>query len=102
MLLVLLFLTSIFVASEGYKRVTIPDDLDDVADDEEDETWKEWGLKKSGSGPDKNLPPPDFSKMDPSRIQEELRKQHTGPSYAFVKLRFGVSRSKVSLLMQKI
>ncbi|KAF3332252.1 Chaperone for wingless signaling and trafficking of LDL receptor [Carex littledalei] len=94
-LLVLLFFISILVASEGYKRkrVTIPDD---VVDDEDDDAWEQWGLKKSGSGPDKNLPPPNFSKMDPSKIQE-LMKQHTGPSYGFVKLRFGVSRSKVDV-----
>ncbi|XP_078173677.1 LDL receptor wingless signaling/trafficking chaperone [Carex rostrata] len=93
--LVVLFFISILVASEGYKRkrVAIPDDLDDVVDDEDDEAWEQWGLKKSGSRPDKNLPPPDFSKMDPSKIQE-LMKQHTGPSYGFVKLKFGVSRSK--------
>lgn len=93
-LLVLFFFISILVASEGYRRVTIPDDLDDVADDEDDDAWEQWGLKKSGSRPDKNLPPPDFSNLDPSKIQE-LMKHHTGPSYGFVKLRFGVSRSKV-------
>ncbi|KAJ4777268.1 LDLR chaperone MESD [Rhynchospora pubera] len=94
-LLVLFFFASILVATEAYKkRLTIPDDLDDVADDEEDEEWKQWGSKDSGSGPDKNLPPPDFANMDPSRIQEELMKRHSGPSYGFVKLRFGVSRTK--------
>ncbi|KVI06765.1 hypothetical protein Ccrd_014878, partial [Cynara cardunculus var. scolymus] len=27
-------------------RIHIPDELDDVVDDEEDEAWKEWGQKK--------------------------------------------------------
>ncbi|KAJ3682530.1 hypothetical protein LUZ60_015103 [Juncus effusus] len=96
MLLFFFFVASILVVSEGYKRVTITDDLDDVADDEEDEAWKQWGKKKSGSGSGSgsDLSPSDLSKMDPIRIQEELMKLHAGPGYGFVKLKLGISRSK--------
>lgn len=80
--------------SEAKKRaVSIPDDLDDVVDDEEDEAWREWGRKKTTRYDLE--PPPDFSNMDPAQIQAEIMKrQPVGPAYGFVKLRLGVSRTK--------
>ncbi|BBN70284.1 hypothetical protein Prudu_1456S000200 [Prunus dulcis] len=74
------------------RRVHITDDLDDVVDDEEDDTWKEWG-KKSTPSSDFD-PPPDLSKMDMSEIQAEMMKRHTGPAFGFVKLRLGVKRTR--------
>ncbi|XP_057981459.1 uncharacterized protein LOC131166865 [Malania oleifera] len=79
--------------AEGGKRtIHIPDDLDDVIDDEEDDAWKEWG-KKSAPPPEFDPPPADFSGMDVSEIQDEMMKRHTGPSFGFVKLRLGVRRT---------
>lgn len=83
--------------AEGAKRrVHIPDDLDDVIDDEEDDAWRQWG-KKSAPSSDFDLPPPeDFSNMDISRIQAEMAKRQSGPAVGFVKLRLGVPRTPVS------
>ncbi|KAJ4954294.1 hypothetical protein NE237_011077 [Protea cynaroides] len=98
----LLLLTLFFVAKDGgivrvaeggKRRVHIPDELDDVIDDEEDDSWKEWGKKSSPSQDSEFDPPPDFTKMDPSQIQAEMIKRQTGPSYGFVKLRLGVRRT---------
>ncbi|KAL0920523.1 hypothetical protein M5K25_009664 [Dendrobium thyrsiflorum] len=79
-------------AAAGKRRVSIPDDLSDVVDDEEDEEWKKWGQKNTRS--EDLLPPPDFSKMNPAEIQTEMMKRHTGPAYGFVKLRPGAARSR--------
>ncbi|WOL05810.1 hypothetical protein Cni_G14541 [Canna indica] len=88
----ILCLSLLLGLSEGGKRrVSIPDELDDVVDDEEDEEWKRWGQRKT-TMPD--LPPPDFSTMSPLEIQAEMMKRHTGPSLGFVKLRPGVPRSR--------
>ncbi|XP_074586559.1 uncharacterized protein LOC141842240 [Curcuma longa] len=94
LLLLLLFLCFSLLlgyAEGGKKKVSIPDDLDDVVDDEEDEDWKRWGQKRTAKAD--LQPPPDFSRMSPSEIQEEIMKSHTGPSLGFVKLRPGVTRS---------
>lgn len=72
----------------------IPDELDDVFDDEEDEAWKEWG-RKSAPPAEFDPPPADFSGMDTSEIQAEMLKRHTGPAFGFVKLRLGVRPSPV-------
>ncbi|OVA14285.1 hypothetical protein BVC80_9027g46 [Macleaya cordata] len=81
---------------EGGKmsRVHIPDELDDVIDDEEDDAWKDWGKKRSSSS-SKEFDPPslDLSKMEMSQIQAEMMKRHSGPSFGFVKLQLGVRRS---------
>ncbi|XP_014498197.1 uncharacterized protein LOC106759511 [Vigna radiata var. radiata] len=89
-LLLFLLLASYFshFALAGKRKVHITDDLDDVFDDEEDDAWKEWGKK-----PQPSFPPSDISKMDPSQIQEEMKKRHSGPVIGFVKLRLGVRRS---------
>ena len=79
-------------AEASKRRIHIPDDLDDVVDDEEDEAWKQWGKK---STPASQIDPSDFSKMDPSQIQSEMMKQHSGPVIGFVKLRLGVRRTPV-------
>lgn len=86
----LLSLNSHF-ALAGKGRVHIPDELDDVFDDEEDDDWKEWGKKPSPS-----FAPSDLTKMDTSQIQDEMMKRHTGPVIGFVKLRFGVRRTPVT------
>ncbi|XP_057824895.1 uncharacterized protein LOC131036901 [Cryptomeria japonica] len=78
--------------AEAKKVVHIPDELDDVVDDEEDEEWKEWGKPKPKIQPFD--PPPDFNGMDPSQIQAEMLKRHSGPSIGFVKLRLDVPRMK--------
>jgi len=75
----------------GKRKVHITDELDDVFDDEEDDDWKEWGKKPSPS-----FTPADITKMDESKIKEEMMKRHTGPVIGFVKLRFGVRRTPVT------
>ncbi|XP_077240260.1 LDL receptor wingless signaling/trafficking chaperone [Tasmannia lanceolata] len=72
------------------ESIHIPDELDDVIDDEEDEAWKEWGKKSKPKDLD---PPPDFSQMQISEIQAEIMKRNFGPSFGFVKLQLGVPRS---------
>ncbi|KAK8935103.1 hypothetical protein KSP39_PZI013279 [Platanthera zijinensis] len=88
----LIFSLVVVVAAAGKSRVSIPDDLSDVVDDEEDEEWKKWGQMRTRSGD--ILPPPDFSRMNPDQIQAEMMKRHTAPSFGFVKLRPGSSRSR--------
>lgn len=92
LLLLTLIVAGIELAAGGKRSVQIPDELDDVVDDEEDEAWKEWG--KRSAPPTKFDPPPtDFSGMDLSEIQAEMLKRHSGPAFGFVKLRLGVRRS---------
>ncbi|KAJ4951133.1 hypothetical protein NE237_027965 [Protea cynaroides] len=99
LLLVLIFSAKdggiVRVAEGGKRRVHIPDELEDVIDDEEDEAWKLWGKKSTPSQDLKFDPPPpmDFTKMDQSQIQAEMMKRHSGPSFGFVKLRLGTPRS---------
>lgn len=81
-------------ADGGQRRIHITDDLDDVVDDEEDDSWKDWGKKKSVSS-DFDIPPADLSKMDFPEIQAEMMKRHSGPTMGFVKLRLGVRRTPV-------
>nr|XP_043625385.1 uncharacterized protein LOC122596805 [Erigeron canadensis] len=89
LLLILVTLTIFQYGSAA--KIHIPDELDDVADDEEDEAWKEWGQKKKKVTFD---PPPDyFSDMDFNKMQDEMMKRQTGPSFGFVKLRLGVRRT---------
>nr|KYP64219.1 hypothetical protein KK1_018810 [Cajanus cajan] len=89
LLLFLLFASAIpHFALAGKRKVHITDDLDDVFDDEEDDAWKEWGKKPAPS-----FAPSDFTKLDPSQIQEEMKKRHVGPLIGFVKLRFGARRT---------
>ncbi|KAK7340267.1 hypothetical protein VNO77_20969 [Canavalia gladiata] len=89
------FLLSLLLLSPNYhfalagkRRIHITDDLDDVYDEEEDDDWKSWGKKPSPS-----FPPSDISQMDPSQIQDEMMKRHTGPVVGFVKLRIGDLRT---------
>ncbi|PIA49298.1 hypothetical protein AQUCO_01300269v1 [Aquilegia coerulea] len=93
-LLILIFLQNgrfVRIAEGGKKKVHIPDELDDVEDDEEDEDWKKWGEK---SKKDDEFDPPNMDpNMDPVTLQAEMMKRHQGPSFGFVKLRFGVKRS---------
>jgi hypothetical protein len=89
------FLCAAAGAALGAKRVSIPDDLRDVVDDEEDDDWRHWGAV---AGPRDDRPPPDLSRMDPAAVQAELLRAHTGPSFGFVKLRPGVRRSQVRIL----
>ncbi|KAK9110146.1 hypothetical protein Sjap_018206 [Stephania japonica] len=76
------------------RRVHVPDDLDDVIDDEEDESWKQWGMKSKPSDDSSFDPPPlDLYESDPSAFEAEMLKRHSGPAIGFVKLRPGVRRS---------
>lgn len=88
----ILFLQNFQITDAGKKKIQITDDLDDVVDNEEDESWKEWGKKKQSTDFD---PPPDFSKMELMDIQEEMMKRQIGPVFGFVKLRLGVKRTAV-------
>ncbi|KAI4378010.1 hypothetical protein MLD38_015556 [Melastoma candidum] len=89
LLLLLLFLCS-FVDGAAKRRIHITDDLEDVVDDEEDDVWKQWGMMKKENPPDDEFdPPPDFSGMDFGRIQDEMMRRHSGPTFGFVKLRLG-------------
>lgn len=72
-------------AEGGKRRIRVTDDLDDVIDDEEDDSWREWGKKKSTT-PDFDPPPEDFSELDPSKMQEEILKLQLGSVFGFVKL----------------
>ncbi|KAJ9563407.1 hypothetical protein OSB04_008567 [Centaurea solstitialis] len=94
--LLLVLLLTLFVSGNigVLAGIHIPDELDDVVDDEEDEAWKEWGQKKKKEE-DFDPPPPvdDFSEMDLARMQEDMMKRHHGPSFGFVKLRLGVRRT---------
>ncbi|XP_020261430.1 uncharacterized protein LOC109837547 isoform X1 [Asparagus officinalis] len=92
LLFVLLFLGFIDVSLGKKRAVSIPDDLDDVVDDEEDEAWREWGRKKAKE--EEGFKPPDLSKMNPMEIQAEMLKRHVGPAFGFVKLRLGISRTQ--------
>ncbi|KAI3498287.1 hypothetical protein L1887_34059 [Cichorium endivia] len=74
-------------------RIHIPDELDDVVDEEEDEAWKEWGRKKKVTEESFDPPPEDFSEMDLAKMQDEMMKRQYGPSFGFVKLRLGVRRT---------
>ncbi|KAI3764430.1 hypothetical protein L2E82_14438 [Cichorium intybus] len=74
-------------------RIYIPDELDDVVDEEEDEAWKEWGRKKKVTEESFDPPPEDFSEMDLAKMQDEMMKRQYGPSFGFVKLRLGVRRT---------
>lgn len=80
---------SLVKVTEAKMRVSIPDELDDVVDDEEDEAWKEWGKKKSPPMTEFNPPNYDFSQMTMEEIQNEMLKRHSGPTFGFVKLRLG-------------
>ncbi|KAL2233875.1 UNVERIFIED_CONTAM: hypothetical protein Sindi_1119700 [Sesamum indicum] len=72
-------------------KVHIPDELDDVVDDEEDEAWREWGKPKNQ--PEFDPPPTDFTKMGLQEMQDEMMKRQQGPVFGFVKLRPGTPRT---------
>ncbi|GMN44949.1 hypothetical protein TIFTF001_014143 [Ficus carica] len=78
----------------GKGRIHITDDLDDIVDDEEDESWRQWGKKSTPSSSDDDLKPSDLSNMAMSEIQAELINRQSGPAFGFVKLRLGVNRSQ--------
>ncbi|EYU32141.1 hypothetical protein ABFS82_02G165100 [Erythranthe guttata] len=73
------------------RRVHIPDELDDVVDDEEDDEWREWGKPKKQ--PEFDPPPTDFTKFSLEEMQDEMMKRQQGPVFGFVKLRPGTPRS---------
>lgn len=94
LLIILAQTVSILRFAEGSKaKIHIPDDLDDVIDDEEDDAWKEWGKKSTPSTSDFDPPPQDLSKMELSEMQAEMMTRHSGPSFGFVKLQLGVKRT---------
>jgi hypothetical protein len=71
-------------------KVHIPDQLDDVEDNEEDQAWKDWGKVKKEKL--QFNPPPEFDGKDLDKYQEEMLDRQMGTSMGFVKLRLGVSR----------
>ncbi|KAL4562687.1 hypothetical protein LXL04_026717 [Taraxacum kok-saghyz] len=89
----LLFFLLLLIASGNIgvggtkKRVHIPDELDDVNDNEEDEAWIEWGQKKKMTVEEFDPPPENFSDLDFSQMQNEVLKRQVGQAYGFVKLR---------------
>lgn len=105
-LLVLLIVPFIISRNTEFVRVThaakrtvhIPDELDDVVDDEEDDAWKQWG-KKSTPPQESGIRPSDLSEMSVTEIQAEMMKRQSGPTMGFVKLRLGVRRSRVMKLL---
>jgi len=94
LLVSLIFVSHIAQEVNALKRraKSIPDDLSDVVDDEEDEEWKNWGKKKEpvedkedigfeiGNGP-----------IDVSKL---MNKQASGPQLAFARLRPDPKRTK--------
>ncbi|GFZ06834.1 hypothetical protein Acr_18g0010040 [Actinidia rufa] len=82
-------------AEGGKRRIHITDDLDDVVDDDEDESWREWGKKSPPSRAEFDPPPTDFSGMELPEIQAQMLQRQLGPVFGFVKLRFGVKRTPV-------
>ncbi|KAF8087722.1 hypothetical protein N665_0570s0034 [Sinapis alba] len=91
-ILLLLLISNFQLSEAGKRRIEISDDLDDVEDNEEDESWKTWG-NKAATTPEFD-PPPDFTNMGFDQIQEEMAKRTFAPVVGFVKLRFGVNRTK--------
>ncbi|GFY92521.1 hypothetical protein Acr_08g0009170 [Actinidia rufa] len=84
----------IFRSAEGGKRrIHITDDLDDVIDDEEDESWREWGKKSPPSRAEFDPPPTELSGMELPEIQAQMLQRQLGPVFGFVKLQFGVKRT---------
>ncbi len=77
-------------------KVHIPDQLDDVEDNEEDQAWKDWGKVKKEKL--QFNPPPEFDGKDLDKYQEEMLDRQMGTSMGFVKLRLGVSRKPVRLV----
>jgi len=77
-------------------KVHIPDQLDDVEDNEEDQAWKDWGKVKKEKL--QFNPPPDFDGKNLDKYQEEMLDRQMGTSMGFVKLRLGVSRKPVRLV----
>lgn len=73
-------------AEAAQRKIHIPDELDDVVDDEEDEDWRDWG--KAKKRPELDLPPADFAGMG---LPEDVM----GPVFGFVKLRPGARRTPV-------
>lgn len=94
----LLLLLVLWPCAAHAKKVHIPDELDDVVDDEEDEQWKAWGKPKPKPPPPFD-PPPDLSNLQPSQIQEEMLKRQYGTSMGFVKLRLDVRRNKDDIVL---
>ncbi|KAL4586085.1 hypothetical protein LXL04_010716 [Taraxacum kok-saghyz] len=92
-LLLVLLILIVFGNCGVLGGIHIPDELDDVVDNEEDEAWKEWGQKKKVTEETFDPPPEDFSEMDLTKMQDEMMKRQIGPSFGFVKLRLGVQRT---------
>ncbi|KAL3622140.1 hypothetical protein CASFOL_033551 [Castilleja foliolosa] len=92
LLLIAIGTFNIFRFADAAKRsVHIPDDLDDVVDDEEDDAWREWGKPKKQ--PESDPPPTDFAKLGIQQMQDEMMKRQQGPVFGFVKLRPGNRRT---------
>lgn len=84
------------LAEASQRKIHIPDELDDVVDDEEDDDWREWG--KTKKQPELDPPPPDFTKMG---LHEMQGREIMGPVFGFVKLRPGTLRTPVMSISSK-
>jgi hypothetical protein len=88
--LLLALAVQVAVAKPG---IHIPDELDDVEDNEEDDDWKQWGKTKGKEQPFNPLSDPPEDPRELEQYQLEMMKRATGTSMGFVKLRLGVQRS---------
>ena len=73
-------------------KIHLPNNLDDIVDNEEDEDWKQWGKPKE-------IPIPfDLSsgKMNLDAMQMYTQAKLKGPATGFVKLRPDPERTMVS------
>ncbi|PWA36693.1 hypothetical protein CTI12_AA597380 [Artemisia annua] len=61
--------------------------LHGVKGNEEDEAWIERGQKKRMTIEEFDPPPENFSDLDFTQMQKEVKKRQVGQSYGFVKLR---------------
>ncbi|GAB2232167.1 hypothetical protein Droror1_Dr00011194 [Drosera rotundifolia] len=99
----ILLLAAPSISGQGRRRHHIPDDLDDIIDDEEDESWINWGGANKQQPPQMPEPadisPEEFEKMDAAQIAAEMARRNVGIGSAvgFVKLRFGVGRTPESV-----
>ncbi|KAM7277405.1 hypothetical protein ACFE04_019271 [Oxalis oulophora] len=90
LLILVNIITNVEFVTASKRKVEIPDNLDDVIDDEEDEDWKEWGKMKDAEF---DPPPSDLNNMDFAEIQAKMMKRSMGPVLGFVKLVLGVTRT---------
>uniref|UniRef100_A0A7S0N8F7 Mesoderm development candidate 2 n=1 Tax=Pyramimonas obovata TaxID=1411642 RepID=A0A7S0N8F7_9CHLO len=75
------------------KRISIPDDLSDVVDDEEDEEWQDWGRRKKKE-PEVEQEAPFEIGNGPIDVKKLMNQQAKGPQLTFARLRPDPTRTK--------